>query len=61
MLDGDLVDHGKQASSKYTSDVTTMRKPGTNTLKAPGELAFRPRFTPTHARGSMRVFDRVAF
>eukprot|EP00965_Chrysotila_dentata_P196081 6177373-Pleurochrysis_carterae.AAC.1 len=37
-----------------------MRKPGTNTLKAPGELALRPRFTPTHARDSMRVFDRVA-
>eukprot|EP00965_Chrysotila_dentata_P158399 5232001-Pleurochrysis_carterae.AAC.1 len=35
-------DHGKQVSSKYTSDVTTARRPGTKTLKAPGECGFRP-------------------
>eukprot|EP00965_Chrysotila_dentata_P041684 1382263-Pleurochrysis_carterae.AAC.4 len=36
-------DHGKLASSKYTSEVTTMRKPGT--------------LMPTQARGSMRVLE----
>eukprot|EP00965_Chrysotila_dentata_P012652 417719-Pleurochrysis_carterae.AAC.1 len=47
-------DQGKQVSSKYTSDVTTTRRPGTKTLKAPGECGFLPRLTPTQARGSMR-------
>eukprot|EP00965_Chrysotila_dentata_P147444 4867188-Pleurochrysis_carterae.AAC.1 len=48
---------GKAGLVKYTSDVTTTRRPGTKTLKAPGECGFLPRLTPTQARGSMRVFD----
>eukprot|EP00965_Chrysotila_dentata_P009568 311020-Pleurochrysis_carterae.AAC.1 len=27
-----VLDHGKHVSSKYTSEVTTTRRPGTNTL-----------------------------
>eukprot|EP00965_Chrysotila_dentata_P225187 6194611-Pleurochrysis_carterae.AAC.1 len=52
LVDG-VGDHGKQVSSKYTSesDVTTPRRPGTKTLKAPGEWGFLPRLTPTQARG----------
>eukprot|EP00965_Chrysotila_dentata_P011077 359801-Pleurochrysis_carterae.AAC.2 len=54
-----VEDHGKQVSSKYTSDVTTTRRHGTKMLKAPGKCGFRPRFTSSHqARGSMmRVFE----
>eukprot|EP00965_Chrysotila_dentata_P017164 569755-Pleurochrysis_carterae.AAC.2 len=36
LADG-VGDHGKHVSSKYMSDVTTTRRPGTKTLKAPGE------------------------
>eukprot|EP00965_Chrysotila_dentata_P230446 6197786-Pleurochrysis_carterae.AAC.1 len=50
---------GKLASSKYTSEVVTIRYPGTSTLKAPGERELRPRLTPTHARESMRDLDRA--
>eukprot|EP00965_Chrysotila_dentata_P199764 6179575-Pleurochrysis_carterae.AAC.1 len=32
---------------------------GPITMKAPGELGLRPRFTPTHARDSMRILERV--
>eukprot|EP00965_Chrysotila_dentata_P076616 2529461-Pleurochrysis_carterae.AAC.2 len=50
---------GKLPSSKYTSEVVTIRYPGTSTLKAPGERELRPRLTPTHARESIRVLDRA--
>eukprot|EP00965_Chrysotila_dentata_P106038 3502337-Pleurochrysis_carterae.AAC.1 len=49
--------HGKFVSSKYTSDVTTTRKPGMSTRKAFGDWLSRHRFTPTQARESMRVLD----
>eukprot|EP00965_Chrysotila_dentata_P104367 3446451-Pleurochrysis_carterae.AAC.1 len=49
--------HGKVVSSKYTSDVTTTRKPGTSTRNALGDWLSRPRLTPTQARESMRVLD----
>eukprot|EP00965_Chrysotila_dentata_P066449 2199909-Pleurochrysis_carterae.AAC.2 len=45
-------------SSKYTSEVRTTRGTlGTQILYAPGVVRLRPRFTPTQARGSMRVFE----
>eukprot|EP00965_Chrysotila_dentata_P242472 6204897-Pleurochrysis_carterae.AAC.1 len=54
---GGVAHHGKFVSSKYTSEVTTMRKPGTSTRKALGDWLSRPRFTPTQARESMRVLE----
>eukprot|EP00965_Chrysotila_dentata_P072096 2381857-Pleurochrysis_carterae.AAC.1 len=56
-MEGGVTRHGKPVSSKYTSDVMTMRKPGTSTRKALGDWLSRPRFMPTQARDSMRVFD----
>ena len=50
--------NGKWPSSKYASDVTTMRPAeGTRMLYAPGERELRPKLIPTQARGSMVVFE----
>eukprot|EP00965_Chrysotila_dentata_P000416 13985-Pleurochrysis_carterae.AAC.1 len=52
----DVSSHGKRSSSKYTSEVVTMRLAlGTQMLYAPGERTLRPRLIPTHARASMVV------
>eukprot|EP00965_Chrysotila_dentata_P255798 6212343-Pleurochrysis_carterae.AAC.1 len=49
---------GNTFSSKYTSEVSTTRGMlGTYTLYAPGVVRLRPRLMPTHARGSIRVFE----
>ena len=50
--------NGKCPSSKYASEVTTIRPAeGTKILYAPGERALRPKLIPTQARGSMVVFE----
>eukprot|EP00965_Chrysotila_dentata_P124196 4104605-Pleurochrysis_carterae.AAC.1 len=56
---GELTgNQGNVCSSKYTSDVTTVRPiVGTQILYAPGERMLRPRLMPIQARGSMRVFE----
>eukprot|EP00965_Chrysotila_dentata_P254613 6211939-Pleurochrysis_carterae.AAC.2 len=49
---------GNTFSSKYTSEECTTRGMlGIYTLYAPGVVRLRPRLMPTHARGSIRVFE----